>query len=146
MPKQPKRPVLAWRWFLLSIVVLLAVFIPAFRLQRAKIEEQQARMLELEAQRYEVVMAGERIKDQMQDAGTAGFIEQQARQQFGYMMPGEVRYYVDNLPVPGAAPIVVEQQAPAQSAPTTAAPQETPVPAQPQTGVVGQEDWSNFSD
>ena len=98
MPKQAKRARLPLRFWVIGSIVIILLFVPALRRQQDTLTAQQQEIRDLQQQNYEESMRSDQIRAQIAAAGTDRFIEQEARRRYGYMMPGEIRFEMDNLP------------------------------------------------
>ena len=116
------------------MVPAIALITWRYSAREARINEQELTLVELSNSYYEACMEGVQIRQQLETVGTEAFIERTARREYGYMMPGEARFVVTNLPeqtetepdLPLASPEMAEP-APDTSAPAQQEPNPDPL-------------------
>ena len=84
-------------WVILMLPVIVALTWN-YGKRETYIAQQEQELIELNDRYYEACMEGVQIRQQLENVGTEEFIERTARREYGYMMPGEARFVVSNLP------------------------------------------------
>lgn len=129
-----RRARFAPRFWIIVMVPAIALITRRYSAREARINEQELTLVELSNSYYEACMEGVQIRQQLETVGTEAFIERTARREYGYMMPGEARFVVTNLPeqtetepdLPLASPEMAEP-APDTSAPAQQEPNPDPL-------------------
>lgn len=93
-----RRARFAPRFWIIVMVPAIALITWRYSAREARINEQEQALVELSNSYYEACMEGVQIRQQLETVGTEAFIERTARREYGYMMPGEARFVVTNLP------------------------------------------------
>lgn len=118
------------RFWIIVMVPAIALMSWRYGVRESRINEQEQILVELNDTYYDVCMEGVEIRQQLEMVGTEEFIERTARREYGYMMSGEARFVVSNLPQEETASVQTEVVAPEQTAvpEQTASAQSTPNP------------------
>ncbi len=147
MPNPKGRVVFQFRFWVLCAVLLVVIFLPIFSKQNGQLASQQGALAELQQQVYEETMRGERLKQQLVNSETDGFREREARQRYGYVMPGVVRFMAEQSQLPSAEQVDTNSvDMPSQENPS----QENPSQADSGQGALIEatpapdKDWGNF--
>lgn len=114
------------RFWIIVMVPAIALMSWRYSVRESRISEQEQVLVELNDTYYDVCMEGVAIRQQLEMVGTEAFIERTARREYSYMMPGEARFVVSNLPQEATASPQLETAAPEETAPASA--QSTPNP------------------
>lgn len=114
------------RFWIIVMVPAIALMSWRYSVRESRISEQEQVLVELNDTYYDVCMEGVAIRQQLEMVGTEAFIERTARREYSYMMPGEARFVVSNLPQEATASPQLETVAPEETAPVSA--QSTPNP------------------
>ena len=95
MPKPGNRVQFQLRFWFICAGLMLVIFIPIFRGQNTQALRQQEQLSQLQEEAYAEAMRGDRLRDQLRTAETAGFREREARRRFGYARPGVMRFVAE---------------------------------------------------
>ena len=95
MPKKANRVEFRLRFGLICAALMCVAFIALFRGQDASALRQQKQLAELQEEAYAEGLRGDRLRNQLQAAETAGFREREARRRFGYVRKGVIRFVAD---------------------------------------------------
>lgn len=105
MPRQrQRRLVLRPRFWLLTLIPAFIIFYTTYQSRTKRIDEQAQLLQSLNQQVYDASMEEVALQNQLSQVGTDPYIEQQARREYGYLKPGEIRFVVDNLLDPTLSP------------------------------------------
>jgi len=74
---------------------MLVIFIPIFRGQNMQAAQQQEQLIQLQEEAYTEALRGDRLREQIRTAETAGFREREARRRYGYVRPGVIRFVAE---------------------------------------------------
>lgn len=100
---QQKSWLLSKKRILKRHVVLLATLLCAFAvvmsIQTAQVHARELQIVEARDQLTQVLTEVDALRQQVAFAATDAFVEQQARDQYGYLKPGETRYQREESPV-----------------------------------------------
>ena len=116
------------RFWIIVMVPAIALMSWRYSVRESRINEQEQFLVELSDTYYDVCMEGVGIRQQLEMVGTEGFIERTARQEYSYMMPGEARFVVSNLPQEATASSQLQMAAPTVEQTLPASAQSTPNP------------------
>ena len=95
MPKPGKRVEFQLRFWFICAGLMLVIFIPIFRGQNMQAAQQQEQLIQLQEEAYTEALRGDRLREQIRTAGTAGFREREARRRYGYVRPGVIRFVAE---------------------------------------------------
>lgn len=80
------------RFWLFLIAVTLLVFGASFAVMRARYDQGEARLRQVQSERDALVLEVNALTDQLEFARTDDYVIRTARDELGMIMPGEVRY------------------------------------------------------
>lgn len=80
------------RFYLLMLVVVIAVFAVSYGVAAGKLREGEAKLAERDAERNALSSQISQLQSEIDFAQTDAYIERVARDELGLIMPGEVRY------------------------------------------------------
>lgn len=153
------------RYIWLALLALSVLLFFSYQGRKAEIADQQEELRALSEEFYNEGMRNDSLNVTLSQINTERYIEQQARKQFGYLMPDEIRFVLvgasgEAVPQtappqyatmePTAAPVAAAQGSvqvtatPVPTLPPTTAPaqQEAATPASP-APATGEKDWSS---
>ena len=116
------------RFWIIVMVPAIALVGWRYSVRESRINEQEQFLVELSDTYYDVCMEGVGIRQQLEMVGTEEFIERTARREYSYMMPGEARFVVSNLPQEATASPQLQMAAPTVEQTLPASAQSTPNP------------------
>lgn len=146
MPKVKRRIAFRLRFWVLCVAVLFAIFVPIYNTQNRLAEEKKQQLEALQQQQYQEAMRGDELRRQLEYSDTDAFRAREARRSYGYVLPGSIRYVVEESfgvhDVQAVPALAVQGEAVQLDGANTAATQGT-VPNATQEPALDK-DWGNF--
>lgn len=133
------------RYIWLALLALSALLFFSYQSRKLEISEKEEELRGLSEEFYAESMRNDSLNLTLSQINTDRYIEQQARKQYGYLMPDEIRYVLVGAPGTNEKKQVSSQQSTQATSEPTAAPaavvqlSATPVPTIPPAAQVQQE-------